>query len=62
MGVEVPEELKYNIVMEIKIDKEWVKIEKGDVIGDGFEDGVVVNILVEDNEVEFGVWDGKELT
>ena len=56
----VPVELKYNIVMEIKIDKEWVKIEKGDVIGDGFEEGVVVNILVEDNEVEFGVWDGKE--
>ena len=59
-NIEVPVRLKYNIVMEIKIDKEWVKIEKGDVIGDGFEDGVVVNILVEDNEVEFGVWDGKE--
>jgi len=46
--------------MEIKIDKEWVKIEKGDVIGDGFEDGIVVSILVEDGEIEFGVSDMKE--
>ena len=47
--------------MEIKDKKgSWIKIDKGDVIGDGFEDGVVVSILVEDNEVEFGVYDGKE--
>ena len=46
--------------MEIKIDNEWVKIEKGDLISDGFEEGIVVSILLEDNEVEFGVFDGKE--
>ena len=46
--------------MEIKINGDWVKIEKGDLIGDGFEEGVVVSILLEDNEVEFGVFDGKE--
>ena len=47
--------------MEIK-DKNgnWVKIEKGDVVGDGFEDGVVVNILVDGGDMEFGVYDGKE--
>ena len=46
--------------MEIKIGKEWVKIEKGDLISDGFEEGIVVSILLEDNEVEFGMFDGKE--
>jgi hypothetical protein len=47
--------------MEIK-DKngEWVKIEKGDVVGDGFEEGVCVNILMDGGDVEFGVYDGKE--
>ena len=47
--------------MEIKNKNgEWVKIEKGDMIGDGCEEGIVVCILVEDNEIEFGVFDGKE--
>jgi len=47
--------------MEIK-DKngEWVKIEKGDIVGDGYEEGSVVNILVDGNEIEVGVYDGKE--
>ena len=47
--------------MEIK-DKngEWVKIDKGDLIGDGFEEGVCVNILMDGGDVEFGVYDGKE--
>ena len=48
--------------MEIKDKKSgnWVKIEKGDMIGDGCEEGIVVCILVEDNEIEFGVSDVKE--
>ena len=47
--------------MEIK-DKngEWVKIEKGDVIGDGFEDGIVISILFDGADLEFGVSDMKE--
>ena len=47
--------------MEIK-DKngEYVKIEKGDIVGDGYEEGSVVNILVDGNEIELGVYDGKE--
>ena len=47
--------------MEIK-DKngEWVKIEKGDVIGDGFEDGIVISILLDGADLEFGVSDMKE--
>jgi hypothetical protein len=47
--------------MEIKNKNgEWVKIEKGDVIGDGFEEGMVVDIRFEDKEVWFGVSDMKE--
>ena len=48
--------------MEIKDKKgSWIKIEKGDLIGDEFEEGVVVNILVyEKGVIEFGVYDGKE--
>ena len=47
--------------MEIKDKKgSWIKIEKGDIVGDGFEEGSVVNILFENNEIELGVYDGKE--
>ena len=47
--------------MEIKDKKgSWVKIEKGDIVGDGYEEGSVVNILVDGNGVELGVYDGKE--
>ena len=47
--------------MEIKDKKgSWIKIEKGDIVGDGYEDGSVVSILVENGEIEFGVYDGKE--
>jgi len=47
--------------MEIKLKNgEWVKIEKGDWIGDGYEDGGVVSILVDGGDVSFGVYDGKE--
>jgi hypothetical protein len=46
--------------MEIKIDNDWVKLEKGDVIGDESEEGIGVCILVEDGEIEFGVSDMKE--
>jgi hypothetical protein len=47
--------------MEIKDKKgSWIKIEKGDIVGDGFEEGSVVNILVDGNEIELGVYDGKE--
>jgi hypothetical protein len=47
--------------MEIKnVNGEWVKIEKGDMIGDDFEEGVCVSILVDEGVVEFGVYDGKE--
>jgi hypothetical protein len=47
--------------MEIKDKKgEWVKIEKGDVIGDGFEEGMVIDIRFEDEEIMFGVSDLKE--
>ena len=47
--------------MEIK-DKNggWFKIEKGDVVGDGFEEGVCVSILMDKGDVEFGIFDGKE--
>ena len=47
--------------MEIK-DKngEWVKIEKGDLISDGFEEGIVIDIRLEDEEIMFGVSDMKE--
>ena len=51
----------YNKIMEIKNKSgNWVKIEKGDVIGDESEEGIVVCILVEDGEIEFGVSDMKE--
>ena len=47
--------------MEIKnVNGEWVKVEKGDMIGDGFEEGVCVSILVDGGDIEFGVYDGKE--
>jgi hypothetical protein len=47
--------------MEIKDKKgSWIKIEKGDLIGDGFEEGMVVDIRFEDKEVWFGVSDIKE--
>jgi hypothetical protein len=59
--LEVPLIWIYNNSMEIK-DKSgsWIKIEKGDIVGDGFEEGSVVNILVDGNEIELGVYDGKE--
>jgi hypothetical protein len=51
----------YNYIMEIKDKKgSWIKIEKGDIVGDGYEEGSVVNILFENNEIELGVYDGKE--
>ena len=46
--------------MEIKIDNEWVSVEKGDWISDGFEDGVVVNIREDGGDEWYGVYDGKE--
>ncbi len=47
--------------MEIKDKKgSWIKIEKGDLIGDGFEEGMVVDIRFEDEEIMFGVSDMKE--
>ena len=46
--------------MEIKIDKEWVKIEKGDWISDGFEDGSVIEIRKDGGDIWFEVFDGKE--
>jgi len=47
--------------MEIK-DKngEWVKIENGDVVGDGFEEGMVVSIRKDGGDVWFDVSDMKE--
>jgi hypothetical protein len=61
LELEVPLKLNYNYIMEIKDKKgEWVKIEKGDIVGDGYEEGSVVNILVDGNEIELGVYDGKE--
>ena len=59
--LELPVIWMYNYIMEIKDKKgSWIKIEKGDIIGDGYEDGSVVSILVENGEIEFGVYDGKE--
>ena len=49
----VPVELKYNIVMEIKIDK-------GDLISDGFEEGMVCGIREDGGDMWYDVWDGKE--
>ena len=47
--------------MEIR-DKngEYVKIEKGDIVGDGFEEGMVCSILMDGGDISFGVYDGKE--
>ena len=53
LGVEVPLNSLYNIVMEIKIDK-------GDLISDGFEDGSVVDIRKDGGDLWFEVYDGKE--
>jgi hypothetical protein len=39
-----------------KIDK----IEKGDLVSDGFEDGVVIDIVEDGGDVWYGVYDGKE--
>ena len=36
------------------------KIEKGDLVSDGFEDGSVVDIVVDGGDVWYGVFDGKE--
>ena len=60
LGVEVPRISYYNIVMEIKIDNEWVSVEKGDWISDGFEDGSVVDIRMDGGDMWFSVYDGKE--
>jgi len=59
--IEVPRNRLYNIVMEIK-DKNgnWIKFEKGDVIGDGFEEGMCVNIRKDGGDVWFDVYDMKE--
>tara|TARA_R110002020_G_scaffold271576_1_gene486790 strand:+ start:215 stop:415 length:201 start_codon:yes stop_codon:yes gene_type:complete len=47
--------------MEIKDSNgKWHKIEKGDVLGDGFEDGIVVSILMDGGDLSFGVSDMKE--
>ena len=61
LKLEVPEEFNYNNIMEIK-DKSgsWVKIEKGDVISDGFEEGIVIDIRMDGSDLEFGVSDLKE--
>ena len=53
LGVEVPRNSYYNIVMEIKI-------EKGDLVSDGFEDGVVVDIEMDGGDKWICVFDGKE--
>jgi hypothetical protein len=47
--------------MEIK-DKNggWFKIEKGDWIGDGYEDGSVIEIRKDGGDIWFEVFDGKE--
>jgi hypothetical protein len=36
------------------------KIEKGDLVGDGFEDGIVIDIREDGGDVWYGVFDGKE--
>jgi hypothetical protein len=60
-GIEVPQIWSYNYIMEIKDKKgSWIKIEKGDVIGDGFEEGIVIDIRLDGAELEFGVSDLKE--
>ena len=37
-----------------------IKIDKGDLISDGFEEGICVSVLKDGGDIEFGVWDGKE--
>ena len=47
--------------MEIKKeDGSWFKVEKGDLLDDGFEEGVCVSIECDGGDVSFGVYDGKE--
>jgi hypothetical protein len=59
--LEVPVIWSYNTSMEIKDKKgSWITIDKGDVIGDGYEEGMVVDIRFEDEEIMFGVSDMKE--
>ena len=53
LGVEVPLNRIQNIVMEIKIDK-------GDLISDGFEEGMVCGIRKDGGDMWYDVWDGKE--
>ena len=53
LGVDVPRNSLYNIVMEIKIDK-------GDLISDGFEEGMVCGIRKDGGDMWYDVWDGKE--
>ena len=53
LGVEVPLKRIQNIVMEIKIDK-------GDLISDGFEEGMVCGIRKDGGDMWYDVWDGKE--
>ena len=53
LGVEVPLNSLYNIVMEIMIDK-------GDLISDGFEEGMVCGIRKDGGDMWYDVWDGKE--
>ena len=36
------------------------KIEKGDLVGDGFEDGVVIDIRVDGGDTWYDIYDGKE--
>ena len=59
--LEVPRIRIYNNSMEIKNKNGgWTKIEKGDIVGDGYEEGSVVSILVDNGVIELGVYDGKE--
>ena len=47
--------------MEIKDSNgKWFKIEKGDVLGDGFEEGMVVSIMMDGGDLTFNVSDMKE--
>jgi hypothetical protein len=51
----------YNYIMEIKDKKgSWIKIENGDVLSDGFEEGMVVDIRKDGGDMWFGVSDMKE--
>ena len=47
--------------MEIKNkNDEWVSIDKGDLISDGFEEGMVCGIREDGGDMWYDVWDGKE--